>query len=57
MPKGDPANTLTHRELEEKARSLAAFQDGASNEEMDSLMDRIWNLDREPDVRNLLPEA
>jgi 2-methylcitrate dehydratase PrpD len=57
VPKGDPANTLTRRELEEKARSLAAFQDGASNEEMDSLMDRIWNLDREPDVRNLLPEA
>jgi 2-methylcitrate dehydratase PrpD len=57
VPKGDPANTLTRRELEEKAHSLAAFQDGASDEEMGSLMDRIWNLDREPDVRNLLPEA
>jgi 2-methylcitrate dehydratase PrpD len=57
VPKGDPANTLTRRELEEKAHSLAAFQDGASDEEMGSLMDRIWNLDREPDMRNLLPEA
>jgi 2-methylcitrate dehydratase PrpD len=57
VPKGDPANTLTRRELEEKAHSLAAFQDGASDEEMGSLMDRIWNLDREPDVRNMLPEV
>jgi 2-methylcitrate dehydratase PrpD len=57
VPKGDPTNTLTRQELEEKARSLAAFQGGASDREMGRLMDRIWSLDREPDVRNLLPEA
>jgi 2-methylcitrate dehydratase PrpD len=57
VPEGDPVNTLTRRELEEKTHSLTAFQDGASDEEMGTLMDRIWNLDREPDVRNLLPEA
>jgi 2-methylcitrate dehydratase PrpD len=53
-PKGDPGNTLSREELEEKARSLAAFQGGASDEEIGRMMDRIWNLDREPYMRNLL---
>jgi 2-methylcitrate dehydratase PrpD len=57
VPKGDPGNTLSREELEEKALRLSAFQDGASDEEVSRMMDRIWNLDREPDVRNLLPEA
>jgi 2-methylcitrate dehydratase PrpD len=57
VPKGDPWNTLSREELEEKVRSLAAFQGGASDGEMNGLMDRIWDLDREPDVRDLLPEA
>lgn len=53
-PKGDPGNTLSREELETKARSLAAFQGGASVEAFGRIMDRIWNLDRESDVRNLL---
>ena len=53
-PKGDPGNTLSREELETKARSLAAFQGGASDEAIGRIMDRIWNLDRESDVRNLL---
>ena len=57
VPKGDPANTLSREELEEKARRLAAFQGGASDEEMDRIIRRVWNLDLEPDVRDLLPEA
>src|SRR5215213_9384654 len=57
VPKGDPGNTLSREELEEKARSLAAFQSGASDAEMDRIIGRVWSLDLEPDVRNLLPEA
>jgi 2-methylcitrate dehydratase PrpD len=57
VPKGDPGNTLSREELEEKARSLAAFQGGASDAEMDRIIGRVWSLDLEPDVRNLLPEA
>jgi 2-methylcitrate dehydratase PrpD len=57
VPKGDPGNTLSREEIETKARSLAAFQSGASDEEMDRIIGRVWNLDREPDVRDLLPEA
>jgi 2-methylcitrate dehydratase PrpD len=57
VPKGDPGNTLSREELEEKARSLAAYGGGASDAEMDRIIHRVWNLDREPDMRNLLPEA
>lgn len=55
VPKGDPGNTLSREELEEKARSLAAYGGGASGEEMDRIVARIWGLEEEPDVRDLLP--
>ena len=55
VPKGDPGNILSREELEEKARILAAFGDGASGEEMDRIVARAWCLDEEPDVRDLLP--
>jgi len=55
VPRGDPENTLSREELEEKARNLAAYGGGASGEEMDRVVARIWNLDEEADVRDLLP--
>jgi 2-methylcitrate dehydratase PrpD len=57
VPKGDPGNTLSRKEVEEKARSLAAFRNAASAEEMERLVSRIWSLDRQRDLRNLLPEV
>ncbi|HKS69453.1 MAG TPA: MmgE/PrpD family protein, partial [Ktedonobacterales bacterium] len=54
-PKGDPGNTLTRDELEQKARQLAAFAGGATADEMDRLIDRAWTLADQPDVRDLLP--
>lgn len=56
-PKGDPGNTLGREELEHKARNLAAFGGGASAEEMDWIVARIWGLDEEDNVRDLLPEG
>ena len=55
VPKGDPGNTLSREEVEEKARSLAAYRSAASPDEMDRLIERARNLHREPDVRDLLP--
>ena len=55
VPKGDPGNTLSSEELEEKARNLAAYGGGASGEEMDRIVARAWSLDEETDVRDLLP--
>lgn len=45
-PKGDPGNTLSRLELEEKALRLAAFSGGASEAEMRTAFDRVWSLTR-----------
>ncbi len=54
VPKGDPGNTLTRDEIEAKAHRLGAFQNGATPAEVDALCARVWNLEHERDVRNVL---
>jgi len=53
-PKGDPENTLSRPELEDKALRLAACQGGASQEEMQGIIARIWQLRDAPDLKNFL---
>ena len=55
VPKGDPGNTLSRHELEEKAVFLAGFRDAASKEEMRGLIKRIWKLEEEDRMGFLLP--
>jgi 2-methylcitrate dehydratase PrpD len=43
-PKGDPGNTLSRDELEQKALRLAEFGDAASASEMRALFARIWRI-------------
>ena len=43
-PKGDPGNTLSRAELEAKALRLAVFAGGASEEEMRSIIERVWGI-------------
>jgi 2-methylcitrate dehydratase PrpD len=43
-PKGDPGNTLSRTEIEEKVLRLAEFSGAASPEEVRGLSRRIWNL-------------
>ncbi len=54
-PKGDPGNTLTRPELEDKALRLALYHGGASETEMRALMARFWALADAPRVGPLLP--
>jgi 2-methylcitrate dehydratase PrpD len=54
VPKGDPDNTLSRAELEQKARQLAAYREGASPQEIERIIQRAWSLARQPDVRGLL---
>jgi len=54
-PKGDPDNTLTRTELEDKAIRLGRFRGGADEGEMRELIEAVWNLHRLPDLRELLP--
>ncbi len=42
-PKGDPGNTLSRNELDEKARSIAVSGGAVSSEELDAVMDKLWN--------------
>jgi 2-methylcitrate dehydratase PrpD len=44
IPKGDPDNTLSRSEVEDKALRLARYRGGATEEEMRGIIARIWSL-------------
>ncbi|MBB5214254.1 MmgE/PrpD family protein [Parapusillimonas granuli] len=43
-PKGDPGNTLSRAELEDKTRRLATYRNAATPEEAEALIGRVWGL-------------
>ena len=43
-PRGDPGNTLSRAELEDKALRLALYHQGASELEMRKIIARIWEI-------------
>lgn len=53
-PKGDPGNTLSRPELEDKALRLALYHGGASEAEMRAAMARLWAIADAPQVGRLL---
>jgi 2-methylcitrate dehydratase PrpD len=53
-PKGDPGNTLSRPELEDKALRLALYQGAASEAEMRAAMARLWTVADWPRVGSLL---
>ncbi|HAK92900.1 MmgE/PrpD family protein [Massilia timonae] len=53
-PKGDPGNTLSRRELEDKALRLARFGAAATDDEMRAVFERIWHIGRTPVVGHFL---
>lgn len=53
-PKGDPGNTLSRAELEEKALRLAEFSGAATIDEMRRSFGRIWNVARAERVDRVL---
>jgi 2-methylcitrate dehydratase PrpD len=53
-PKGDPGNTLSREELEQKALRLAAFSGAASVAETQAAFGRIWAMARCEKVEQLL---
>ncbi|HEX4894939.1 MAG TPA: MmgE/PrpD family protein [Solimonas sp.] len=54
-PKGDPGNTLSRPELEDKARRLAAYGGAATTADMDALIARTWALADAPRIGRWLP--
>jgi 2-methylcitrate dehydratase PrpD len=53
-PKGDPGNTLSRPELENKAIRLARYHDGASETEIRDVIDQAWRLTDTPVLGPLL---
>lgn len=54
-PRGDPENTLSRSELEDKALRLARFGEAATGSEVQRLVDTAWSLRRLPAMGPLLP--
>lgn len=53
-PKGDPGNTLSRSELEQKALALADFGGAASEAEMHAVFATLWKVTQLPVVGRLL---
>ncbi|MDM0076657.1 MmgE/PrpD family protein [Variovorax sp. J2P1-59] len=53
-PKGDPGNTLSRAEIEDKMKRLTQYGEAATPQEAQALCDRIWSLAGEPRVGRLL---
>ncbi len=53
-PKGDPENTLSRAELEDKAQRLVAYSGAATPDEMKKVIARIWRLRDESSARDFL---
>lgn len=52
-PKGDPGNTLSRVELEDKFRRLLAFADKRSSDEAGELIARVWRLRETAELSHL----
>ncbi|SHL87867.1 MmgE/PrpD family protein [Phytopseudomonas punonensis] len=52
-PKGDPGNTLSRAELEDKFRRLLAFAGKRSSDEAGELIAKVWRLRQIDDLSNL----
>jgi 2-methylcitrate dehydratase PrpD len=53
-PRGDPGNTLSRDQLTVKALQLAAFSGGASPDEMQAAVHKLWHVAQWPRVGALL---
>jgi 2-methylcitrate dehydratase PrpD len=53
-PRGDPGNTLTRAEIEDKAVRLALYRQGATEAEMRGIFAGVWRLAEAPVVGALL---
>ncbi|MDF8360049.1 MmgE/PrpD family protein [Achromobacter anxifer] len=53
-PKGDPGNTLSRAEIEDKTLTLGRYADAATEQELRGLIDAIWNLKKAEKLGMLL---
>jgi 2-methylcitrate dehydratase PrpD len=53
-PKGDPGNTLSHAEIDDKARRLIAYGKSVKESEIDGLMAKLWSIAEAKKIGRLL---
>jgi 2-methylcitrate dehydratase PrpD len=56
-PKGDPGNTLSRPEIEDKVRRLGTYRHAATAAQVQSIIDGIWGLAQSPLVGRMITEA
>ena len=56
-PKGDPGNTLSRAEIEDKTLSLGRYADAATEAELRGLIAAIWGLEKADKVGMLLAQG
>jgi 2-methylcitrate dehydratase PrpD len=56
IPKGDPDNTLSRGEIEDKALRLGSYHNAATPEEVDRMIEKVWNITDEKSVGRFLPQ-
>ncbi len=56
-PKGDPGNTLSRAEIDDKARALATSSGAVASDEIDALMARLWAVAETPSIDRVFPET
>jgi 2-methylcitrate dehydratase PrpD len=54
-PKGDPGNTLSRDEIEEKAMRIGVYSHGATRDELKQAIDALWHIESAQQVGALLP--
>lgn len=54
-PKGDPGNTLSRAEIDDKARRLALYGRAVDERELETLMPRLWSIAKADRIGPLLP--
>jgi 2-methylcitrate dehydratase PrpD len=54
IPKGDPDNTLSRPEIEEKALRLGTYQGAATTDEVKRIIAKVWGLADAPRVERFL---
>ena len=53
-PKGDPGNTLSRAEIEDKAMRLGTYLDAATPAQIKSLIQNVWNIRKQSKLGSLL---
>jgi len=56
-PKGDPGNTLSRPEIEDKTMRLGTYQGAASNDEVKALIHKVWHLRQQQTLDDFMKTA